>query len=118
MYKPEYPQAKADSRNSFTVQTGKHLYKPGEEVTVEGSVLSSLLTQLGESANMTTIQVNDNKRTSVADEEAKIDGNGDYSTTLTLSKDAKLGAYTIDAKISVAAGLLDTLKATETARLE
>ena len=118
MYKPEYPQAKADSRNSFTVQTSKHLYKPGEEVTVEGSVLSSLLTQLGESANMTTIQVKDNKGTSVADEEAKIDGNGEYSTTFTLPKDAKLGAYTIDAKISVDAGLLDTLQASVTAKLE
>jgi hypothetical protein len=118
MYKPEYPQAKADSRNSFTVQTNKHLYKPGEEVTVEGSVWSNLLTQLGVNANMATIEVTDNKGTGVADEEAEINDNGDYSTTFTLPEDAELGVYTIDAKINIDANILDTLQASVIAKLE
>jgi uncharacterized protein YdeI (BOF family) len=118
MYKPEYPQAKADSRNSFTVQTNKHLYKPGEEVSVEGSIWSSLLTQLGDSADMVTIQVTDNKGTGVADEEAEINDNGEYSASFTLPEDADLGAYTMDAKINVDAGVLDTLQASITAKIE
>lgn len=34
MYKPAYPMAKASASAVFIVQTDKHLYKPGEDVTV------------------------------------------------------------------------------------
>ena len=117
MYKPTYPTIKADSRNSFTVQSENHLYKPGEEVTVKGSIWTNLLAEFGD-AKVVTIEVTDNKRTVVATQDADINNQGDYTITFTLPEDAELGAYTIESMIQVEADLLGTLSADVGAKLE
>lgn len=117
MYKPAYPTIKADSRNSFTVYSEKHLYKPGEQVTVQGSIWASLLSEIG-GAELVTVEVTDNKGTVVETQNADIDSQGNYTTTFTLPQDAELGAYTVDSKIHVEVNLLDTLSADVTAKLE
>jgi hypothetical protein len=76
-----------------------------------------LLTQLGRSADTVSVQVTDNNGTVVADKDAEIGTDGQYSMTFTLPKDAKLGAYTMNATINVEAGLLDTLEASVSAKL-
>jgi plastocyanin len=117
MYKPSYPKMKADSKSSFTVHSEKHLYKPGEQVTVEGEIWSSLLTQVG-GANVVTVQVTDNNGTVVTNQNATVNGQGEYTATFTLPSDAKQGAYTIDSKLQVKANLLGTLSADVTAKIE
>lgn len=118
IYKPAYPKMMADSRNSFTVHSEKHLYKPGEEVKVEGSIWSSLLAQIGGGAELVTVQVTDNKGSIISNQNALLSSQGEYSAVFTLPSDAELGAYTIDSKVQVKADLLGTLSADVDAKLQ
>ena len=68
-YKPEYPGVQSDNRNTLTIQTDKRLYKPGEDVTVKGSILASVLADLG-TLDVVKIKVTDNNGTTVADDNA------------------------------------------------
>jgi uncharacterized protein YdeI (BOF family) len=115
-YKPEYPQAKADSRNSFIVHTDKHLYKPGEEVMIQGSILSTLIDEIGD---VTTVKLNvtDNKGNATAEEDAQVDSEGQFSANVTLPEDVELGSYSITAMIDVEASILDTLNASVKSKL-
>ena len=107
-YKSSYEKMSADSQNSFTVETNKHLYKPGDNVKIEGSIWSGLIAELG-GANMISLQVLDNNGTIVNDEKVQINDNGQYNETFTLPDNAKKGAYTINAKIDVSADLVGSL---------
>lgn len=115
-YKTTYPTVRADSKNSLIVQTDKHLYKPGEDVTVQGEIMSSVLADLGD-IGVISIQVTDNKGTMVSDAEAEIDSDGMFDTSFTLPEDAELGAYTVNATIETEADVLDTLDASISAQL-
>ncbi|HEV2193716.1 MAG TPA: MG2 domain-containing protein [Nitrosopumilaceae archaeon] len=107
-YKSSYEKISANSENSFTVETDKHLYKPGDNIKIEGSIWSGLITELG-GANLISIQVLDNNGTIVNDGKIQVNGNGQYNTQFTLSDNARNGAYTINAKIDVSANLVGSL---------
>src|SRR5579864_3351371 len=107
-YKSSYDRMSVDSQNSFTVETEKHLYKPGDDVKIEGSIWSGLISEIG-GANLISIQVLDNNDTIVDDGQAQITSDGQYSTEFTLPANAKNGAYTINAKIDVSADLVNSL---------
>ena len=107
-YKSSYDKMSADSQNSFTVETERHLYKPGDDVKIEGSIWSGLISELG-GANLVSIQVLDNNDTVVNDGQVQINADGQYSTEFTLPENAKNGAYTINAKIDVSADLVGSL---------
>ncbi len=115
-YKPEYPGVQSDSRNTLTIQTDKHLYKPGEVVTVKGSILASVLADLG-SLDVVKIKVTDNNGTTVSGDDAALDSAGLFETSFTLPDEAKLGAYTVNATIEADANVLDTLDANISAHL-
>src|SRR6185503_8378311 len=74
-YKPAYPTARADSMNSLTVETDKHLYKPGENVSIEGSILTSVLADLGD-VNFVVLEVTDNNGRIIAENESDFDSDG------------------------------------------
>ncbi|MBI3639430.1 MAG: hypothetical protein HY223_03855 [Thaumarchaeota archaeon] len=116
-YKSSYEKMSADSKNSFTVETDKHLYKSGDDVKIEGSIWSGLITELG-GANLVSIQVLDNNGTIVNDGKSQINGDGQYNTEFTLPDNAKNGAYTINAKIDVSADLLGSLTLKTQANLQ
>jgi len=116
-YKSSYGKMSADSENSFTVETNKHLYKPGDDVKIEGSVWSGLVTELG-GANLISIQVLDNNGTIVNDGKAQVSGDGQYGTDFTLPDNAITGAYTINAKIDVSADLVGSLTLKTQANLQ
>src|SRR5579872_743849 len=107
-YKSSYEKMSADSENSFTVETDRHLYKPGDSVKIEGSIWSGLITELG-GANLISIQVLDNNDTIVNDEKVQVSSDGQYNTEFTLPDNATNGAYTINAKIDVSAYLVGSL---------
>lgn len=117
MYKPAYPMAKASVNAVFVVQTDKHLYKPGEDVTVQGSIWADLLSQIG-NTEVVTVEVTDNNGTVITTQDADINEQGEYTTAFTLPEDAKLGDYSVDSKIQVEAGILETLSADILARLD
>jgi predicted secreted protein with PEFG-CTERM motif len=106
-YKNGYDKISTDSDNEFTVQAQKHLYKPGDNVTVQGSIWSSLLTSLG-NASTVSIQVKDNDGNVVYDGKSQIDASGAYTAEFQLPSDAK-GRYTVDANIDVSSDILNTL---------
>lgn len=110
LYKPTYSKIKADSKDSFTVYTEKHLYKLGENVTLGGSVWTSLLSEFEDQANNIMIKIKDNDRDVVASGEVEIDKNGEFSATFNLPRNADLGAYTVQAAIQIDGRLLEKLE--------
>jgi len=107
-YQSSYAKMSSDSQNSFIVETNNHLYKPGDDVKIEGSIWSGLITELG-GANQVTVQVLDNNGNIVNDGKAQINGDGQYATDFTLPANAGNGTYTINTKIKVSANLLSSL---------
>jgi len=117
-YKPTYPSERADERRPFTVHTENHLYKPGEEVKVEGTVWSSLIEEIGSEVSTVTLNITDNKGNVTAEEDVEIDDNGEFSATFSLPDDAELGSHSIAAVIEVQADVLDTMSASVKSKLE
>jgi hypothetical protein len=110
-YKPSYPKERADDKRPFTLHAEKHLYKPGEEVKVEGSIWTSLIDQIGGNVSSVILNVTDNKgNMTVNQEEVEVNEDGEFSTTFTLPEDAELGSYSVNAVIEEAS-VLDTLNA-------
>jgi hypothetical protein len=118
-YKPSYLKERADERMPFTAHTEKHLYKPGDQVRVEGSIWSSLIDDIGGDVTIVMLNVTDNKGNATVDqEEVEVDGNGGFSATFALPEDAELGSYSLDAMIEVEASVLDTLSANIKSKLD
>jgi uncharacterized protein YfaS (alpha-2-macroglobulin family) len=117
-YKLSYAREKADERKPFTVHAERHLYKPGEEVNVEGSIWASLVEDITGNNTSVILNVTDNKgNVTLGQEEVEIDEDGAFSTSFELPNDAELGSYSIDAMIKVDASLLDTLNASVKSKL-
>jgi len=116
-YQSSYAKMSSDSQNSFIVETNNHLYKPGDDVKIEGSIWSGLITELG-GANLVTVQVLDNNGNIVNDGKAPVNGDGQYTTDFTLPTNAGNGTYTINAKIEVNANLLSSLTLKTQANLQ
>lgn len=111
-YRTSYPEASGD----VTVQTEHHLYRPGEAVTVSGSV-SEEMRQETESDTV-AVTVMDASGSVVAEEEATVDSQGRYSATITLPQGAEEGGYSAGAKLEVSASILGVLEADVVARLQ
>jgi len=118
-YKWSYPKEPADEKRSFTVHAEKHLYKPGEEVKLEGSIWLSLIDQIGGNVSNVKLNVTDNKGNVTVDQkEVQVNDDGEFSANFTLPQNAELGSYSVDAIIDVKANILDTLKADVKSKLE
>lgn len=107
-YKNTYEKISANSDDEFTVQSQKHLYKPGDNVTIQGSLWSDLMTSLG-NVNTISIHVKDNDGNVVYDGKEQMDASGDYAIQFQLPSDAKKGAYTVDVNADVSADVLGSL---------
>src|SRR5574337_2083960 len=90
-YKDNYEKISASSDDEFTVQSQKHLYKPGDNVTIDGSIWSDLMASLG-NVSTVSIQVKDNGGNMVYDGKGQLDADGKYSAQFQLPADAKKGA--------------------------
>lgn len=108
--KSSYQKASVDSRNSVVINTQRHLYNPGEEVKIEGSIWTNLISQIG-GVGVVKIQVVDNKDTVVYDGEAQVNDSGTYSASFVLPSDSQKGAYTIKSNIDVDSDVFSTLTA-------
>ena len=117
-YKQSYPKEKTDDKRPFTVHAENHLYKPGDPVTLEGSILSSLGSQITGGITNVKLNVTDNKGNTTAQKDAAVGGSGEFMTTFDLPANAEQGAYTINAIIDVKADILGTLGASIKSKLE
>lgn len=107
-YKNNYDKISANSDDEFTVQSQKHLYKPGDNVTIQGSIWSDLMTSLG-NVSTVSIQVKNNDGNVVYDGKGQVDASGDYTTQFQLPSDAKQGRYSVDVSADVSADVLGNL---------
>lgn len=107
-YKNTYEKISASSDDEFTVQAQQHLYKPGDNVTVQGSLWSGLMASLG-NVSTVSIQVKDNDGNLVYDGKGQVDASGAYTAQFQLPADSKKGAYTVDATADVSSDVLGTL---------
>ena len=73
-YNNAYEKISANSDDEFTVQAQRHLYKPGDNVTIDGSIWSNLMASLG-NVNTVSIQVKDNGGNVVYDGKGQVDAN-------------------------------------------
>lgn len=107
-YKNAYDKISASSDDEFTVQSERHLYKPGDNVTIEGSLWSDLMTSLG-NVNTVSIQVKDNDGNVVYDGKGQVNSDGQYTAEFQLPSDAKKGSYDVIVTADVSADVLNTL---------
>ncbi len=107
-YNHEYEKISVNSDDEFTVQSERHLYKPGDNVTISGSLYSNLISSIG---NVTTvsIQVADNDGKVVYSGKGQINATGEYTAEFVLPSDAKKGAYTVGVSTDVSVDVLNTL---------
>lgn len=114
-YKTAYPKASADSDSSVTVQSERHLYRPGDTVVITGSVSSGMREET--ESDTVTVRLMDAEGTAVAEQQAQVDSSGEYSVSMELPADAD-GQYSAGSKLEVEASVLGLLGAEITARLE
>ncbi len=107
-FKSSYSKMSIDYENSFTIQTQKHLYMPGDGIKIEGSIWSGLIAELG-GVNLVTVQVLDGKDSVVGNATAQVTSDGQYDTEFTLPVSAENGTYTINAKIEVSNSVINSL---------
>ncbi|MEO9277107.1 MAG: MG2 domain-containing protein [Nitrososphaera sp.] len=107
-YAMSYEKMSASSDDTITIQTERHLYKPGDQVTIEGSFWSNLVSTVG-GINTVSVQVTDNNGTVVYTGKGQVNAEGDYSASFQLPSDAKNGAYKVDIKADVNSDVLNSL---------
>jgi len=106
-FKSSYGKLSINSENSFTIQTQKHLYKPGDGIKIEGSIWSGLIAELG-GVNLVLIQIIDGKDNVVGNAKAQVTSDGQYETEFTIPASAENGTYSINAKIEVSDSVLSS----------
>ena len=109
-FKSSYEKIYADSDNSFTIQTSRHLYKPGDQVEIDGTIWSGLMANVGNISTV-SIEVQDNGGNVVYNGTSQVNSGGQYSATFQLPSDAKNGAYDVNVKANVSADILSTVSA-------
>jgi hypothetical protein len=115
-YKTAYSKVSADSNNSVTVQAEHHLYAPGDTVQVTGSVSGEMREET--ESDTVTVRIFDSQGTVVADQEAEVSSNGEYSANVELPASAGQGTYSAKSKLEVEASILGLLDAQIVAKLE
>jgi hypothetical protein len=115
-YRTEYPRIEAEGDTGVTVQTEHHLYRPGDTVRVIGSVSGEMREEVD--SDTVTVQLTGADGSVAAEQEATIESNGEYATTINLDAGAESGEYSAGSRILVQASLLGLLDAEIVAKLE
>ncbi|WP_232202930.1 PEFG-CTERM sorting domain-containing protein [Nitrosopumilus sp. SJ] len=100
----KYPMPAVSASNSFGLQTNQHLYKPGDMITVEGSIWADLLANL-DGGDTVTVNLLDKQRNVVYETKSQITTEGEYSAEFMMPDDASKGAYTITASVNTESDL-------------
>ncbi|MDX1596235.1 MAG: PEFG-CTERM sorting domain-containing protein [Nitrosopumilaceae archaeon] len=100
----KYPMPAVSASNSFSLQTNQHLYKPGDMITVQGSIWTDLMASLSGSDTV-TVKLLDKQRNVVYETESKIASDGKYSAEFMMPSDAAKGSYTVTTSVNTDADL-------------
>ena len=115
-YRTEYPRIEAEGETGVSVQTEHHLYRPGDTVRVMGSVSEEMREEVD--SDTVTVLMTGADGSVAAEQEATIESNGEYETTINLDSSVEAGEYSAGSKIVVQASLLGLLDAEIVAKLE
>ncbi|AFU57710.1 MAG: MG2 domain-containing protein [Nitrososphaera sp.] len=116
VYKSSYPKASTSSSSSVSVQSEYHIYKPGDTVKIQGQMSSEAKEQTD--ADSVMVRIMDAQGTVVANQQATVNGNGEYAASISLPPTAAEGEYNVSSKIEVEASVLGLLDAEVIAKLE
>lgn len=111
-----YATSYASASSDFGVQSQYHIYKPGDIVTMRGSMSSDMKDKT--EAKDVSVKVTDAQGQIVADQKAAVDSSGQYSMSINLPSSTKAGEYSVDSKIEASATVLDLLSADVVAKTE
>jgi len=103
-----YPKISASSESQVVVQSKQMMYQPGDTVTVEGSLWSALMSQLGQSGAV-KIQVLDDEGTIVNEEMVKVNGEGNYDAQISIPPNSVSGTYTVKSELVADSSVLAVL---------
>lgn len=104
----KYPMPSVSAKSSVALQTDQHLYKPGDRVSIEGSLWTELLASLSDS-NVITIKVFDKTKTVIYEADTQITADGNYSTEFILPEDSAKGSYTITSNVKLDGDVSDLI---------
>lgn len=131
-YPSSHAKILADSNNYVTAQADYHIYIPGSEVKISGSIWPGMFQQVGGPAYLVTVPVVYDTSNSVTEivniqlhgpgnivlnQTSQIDKNGDYSATFNLPSSVT-GMYTAESVIQTKTGLLNALDESVSAKLQ
>jgi hypothetical protein len=116
-YKSSYAIPAAEASTPLTVQLEHHLYNPGDEVTLRGSVWMEIVNRV-DNLDLVKIEVKDSKGNIVVREDASVESDGNYSKTFMLLENAEKGTYTLEASIEIDADALGIVQAITSAALQ
>jgi hypothetical protein len=116
VYEPSYPKASTSSSSSVSVHSEYHIYKPGDTVRIQGQMSSEAREQTD--ADSVMVRIMDAQGTVVANQQAMVNSNGEYTASISLPPTAEEGEYNVSSKVEVDASLLGMLDAEVVAKLE
>lgn len=108
-----YPKISASSESQVVIQSKQMLYQPGDTVTVEGSLWSALMSQLGQSG-VVKIQVLDSEGNVVNEKTVKVSDEGSYDAQIAIPPNSVGGKYAIKSELVADSSVLAVLGVTTT----
>ena len=117
-YSKSYIGTNADITRPVTIEAENHLYYPGEQVSVSGSVWIEIIESV-QALNVIKTEIKDGRGNVVAMSDAALDKeNGKYTTMLKIPNNAGSGTYTIESRIELEADALGIVEAVTSATLQ
>jgi protein involved in polysaccharide export with SLBB domain len=107
-YNTSYQNILADSSNTITVQTDKHLYKPGDSIKVSGTIWPTLISTVG-GIDTVSVEARDINDSVIYSGKFPLDTNGSYSADFQLPSDEKNGWFLLETKADVNQDVLNSL---------
>lgn len=107
-YNASYQNILADSSNTITVQTDRHLYKPGDSIKVTGTIWPILISTVG-GIDTVSVEVRDVSDNLIYSGKSPLDTNGIYSADFQLPSDEKNGWFLLETKADVNQDVLNSL---------
>jgi hypothetical protein len=115
-YSSSYEVETPDVTRPVTLGLEYHLYSPGEQVMVTGSVWSEILENV-ENLNVINVELKDGNGNVIDRQEASVEGDGSYTAILQILENTSTGTYTVESRVELEADALGIIEAIAAATL-
>ena len=100
-----------DVTKPMTMKVDQHVYQPGEQVVVEGSVWSEIIDNV-DALGVVKMELKNEEGDVVERKDASVESNGNFETTMQLLESASEEVYTLEAGLELEAdalGIIETI---------